>query len=365
MQVIVHVVESLDRGGTETLLIDLLPELNKHYRIVLVTLKPGNTFGDSIIKTCYGYYCLNYKGYQSFISSIIKLKKIIRKHDPVLVRSQLILGTLIARLACPRDKPFVFSIHSIVSQQIQKNIKGWVIRTLEKLTPRETDTLIGVSNMAVNDYKKNFQFKGRSFVLYNYVREEFFSEPETTELKNEGLRLVAIGNLRTPKNYFYLVEAFKLLRNENVSLDIYGNGPLFNELNALIKKYNVNIHLKGATDNTFQTLKNYDAFVMVSSFEGFGIAVAEAMAVGKPLILSDIEVLREITHSNAFFVDISKYESFASIVQKVNKAGFSINFFSEINKKIAKENYAKFIYMQKLLDIYSLAVKGQVEGVAG
>jgi glycosyltransferase involved in cell wall biosynthesis len=358
MQTIVHVVEDLNRGGAETLLTDLLPELNKYYKIVLVTLKPGNTFGDEMIKSCYGYYCLDYKGFRTFYSSIRKLKKIIRKYDPVLVRSQLTLSTIIARMACPKNIPFVFSIHSTISIQIKKDLKGRAIRLLERVTARKTDTLLGVSQVIIDDYRKSFSFYGKSYVLYNYVRDDFFSGFTTEIYKGGVLKLVAIGNLRHPKNYFYLVEAFKLLRNADVQLDIYGVGPLHDQLEEQISVNSAKITLKGGTANSFEALKGYHAFVMVSSFEGFGIAVAEAMAAGIPLILSDIEVFREITQGNAFFVDISSVESFTLLISKVMNGSCSLNSFIEINKQIAKERYSKTEYIRNLLKIYKDTLEG-------
>lgn len=352
-----HVIEGFEgRGGAETLFLDLLPTLSRYYRIVLVTLKPGNSFGDDVFKNCYGHYCLRYSGFQSFFSSVKKLKKIIRRYRPILVRSQLTMGNIIARMASPNDVPFIFSVHSALSIQIKKNLKGWGVRSLEKLTLRKTDILIGVSQVIVDDYRKKFSFHGKSHVLYNYVRQEFFSGGRARTYTGGPLHLISIGNLRHPKNYFYLIDAFKLLLTWDVYLDIYGNGPLEQELQKEIDESNVHITLKGGIGNTFEILNGYHGFVMVSSFEGFGIAVAEAMAAAMPLILSDISVFREITEGNAFFVDISSAKSFSLLVTQIMGGEKSLNSWIEQNKKIAMDKYSKDGYIRNLLKIYSDSV---------
>ena len=79
---IVHVIDDLSRGGAETLLVDLLRDLGNYYNIILVTLMPNTEFNESEIN-CQYRYCLNYKNRFSSLASVIKLRKIIKKHKPV------------------------------------------------------------------------------------------------------------------------------------------------------------------------------------------------------------------------------------------------------------------------------------------
>src|SRR5688572_22732137 len=107
---IVHVIDDLSRGGAETLLLDLLSELNIHYNVVLVNLNSHSEFEPAYVQ-CAHRYILNYSHKAKFPLVVYKLKQIIKKHKPVLVRSQLYWSTIFARLACPKHIPFVFSIH--------------------------------------------------------------------------------------------------------------------------------------------------------------------------------------------------------------------------------------------------------------
>src|ERR1700745_2865594 len=92
---IIHVIDSLERGGAETLLVSLLEDISKHYQIVLVTLVDKQEFEEEEI-CVFKRYCLNHRSRSDLMFSVSKLKKIISLHNPVLIRSDLFLSTLIA-----------------------------------------------------------------------------------------------------------------------------------------------------------------------------------------------------------------------------------------------------------------------------
>jgi glycosyltransferase involved in cell wall biosynthesis len=350
---IVHVIDDLGRGGAETLLVDLLKDLGDYYNIVLVTLTPALDFNDSEIK-CQYRYCLNYKGRLSSLAAVIKLRKIIKKHNPVLVRSQLLWGNIIARVACPRNIPLVFSIHVTVSDGIYKfKKKGILYKWIEKIIYKPRHSLVGVSREVVVDYGKTIGIRGESYVLHNYVNNAFFSNAVNYVLPQEGrLRLVAVGNPKKQKNYELLIRAFNLLKDKNVTCAIYGMSEYNPVLQQEIDKYQLPIQLKGKAGNIYEKLKCFDAYIMCSLFEGFGIAVAEAMAVGLPLFLSDIEVLREVSHDNAIFFDPEDEKELAEKIKLFIENKYDSQSMSERGKNIAKENYSKAAYLKKLLAIY-------------
>ena len=211
MKNIVHVIDNLGRGGAETLLTDLLPVLSRHYNIILVTLDDKNEFGEHVFQYCYKHYCLQHTSRLAILRTVKKLQAIIIEHEPVLVRSQLFWSSIISKLACPKKIPLVFSVH-ITMEVFGETVLGPVLAMVEKATLSNRYTMIGVTQQVVDGYRKKFNFKGKSFVLYNYVRKEFFVE--RSPLQHAGLRLLAVGNLRPQKNYQYLIDAFKLLKEK-------------------------------------------------------------------------------------------------------------------------------------------------------
>ncbi|MEP7229591.1 MAG: glycosyltransferase [Ginsengibacter sp.] len=348
---IVHVIDSLGRGGAETMLVNLLEDLNNSYNVVLVTLNNLSHFSnDEII--CKEKYCLNYYSHKDLPFAVIKLKKIIKLHQPVLVRTDLFWSTIIGRLACPKSVPFIFCIHNTLSHDAFN--KNQISLYLEKLTYNRKQTLLSVSKAALDDYDKYVKIKGRNFVLNNFINSDFFLQEYNFNPQSlSKIRLVAVGNLRAAKNYEFLLNAIDIIKNEaDVTLDIIGEGGLQNKLQDIVNRKNLPVTFLGKRSNIHEMLSFYNAFVMCSLYEGFGNSPVEAMAIGLPLILNDTEVMREMSKGNAIYFESNDTESLSKIIIDLKNKKEELLALSEKGKIIAKENYTKKKYIAELLNLY-------------
>lgn len=98
--------------------------------------------------------------------------------------------------------------------------------------------------------------------------------------------IVAIGRLDRIKNFSSLINAFKLvvLRHDDWSLKIYGNGELENELIDQIRQLGLEnrVFLMGFTNNIKGVLCKSSIFALTSYTEGFPMVLLEAMECGVP-----------------------------------------------------------------------------------
>jgi len=352
---ILILINSLGRGGAETMIVSLLKPLSEDYSIILVTLTSRLHFSEDEI-ICDARLCLNYKSVKDMAGAVIKLKNIINKYKPDLVHCQLYWSTIIGRLSVPKNIPFIFSIHNKLSIDAFKANK--LSYYLEKYTYRQRHTIISVSEDALLDYKKFINIKGRAFVLNNFVHENFFTQSYEFALRPlDVIKLVAVGNLRHQKNYEFLLNVINSIQHKiNIRLDIVGEGALRNNLQTIIDKNNLPVNLLGKMANVELMLPKYDAFVMCSFYEGFGNAPVEAMAVGLPLILNDLEVMKEMSKDNAMFYESGNEQSLAELLLNLPNKKQELVRMSEKGKLIAKENYAPEQYVLKLKKIYELAL---------
>lgn len=350
------VIDNLNRGGAESLLVGILPVLNKMYSVIITTLSDECDFEDHQI-LCSKKYCLGFKSKVSLVSCIIKLKRIIKQNNPSLIHSHLFYSSLVAKISCPGNIPLIYSLHSEMSKNVFSENKAFFF--LEKYTRRSNHYPLAVSETVLRDYEKSMGAIQKKFVLLNYVSDEFFVDQSLVkDLPTRGLKLVAVGNMKLAKNYPFLLKAFEELKDYPVSLDIYGRGDKKQSeaLQRQIDKHKLPIYLKGGVKNIFEILSQYDLYVSSSTHEGFGIAAAEAMAGGLPLLLSDIRVYHEISFDNALFFNLHDPGSFAQLVIQALNHNYDLDHFSKRGIEISKK-YSSEKYVEDLVKIYNSVSK--------
>lgn len=106
----------------------------------------------------------------------------------------------------------------------------------------------------------------------------------------DARRLVCVGRLSEQKGLPILIEAAGRLNAEGVEFDLtlVGDGPLRGELEALIRRLNLNgrVHLAGWRNNAEvrDLLLSSRALVLPSFAEGLPVAIMESLALGRPVI---------------------------------------------------------------------------------
>ena len=344
---IIHIINSLITGGAEVLLKNSIALLDE-YRHLVIYLNGPDTLKDEFDNSV-DFTCLHHKGWSGIFATTRRLKKIIDEKQPLLVHSHLFVSTICARLATPRNIPLVTTLHSTYSvDAFMKNSKStWA----EKLTLKKRHSLIAVSNYVLKDYLNYIPFNGKKFVLYNFLPEEAFSiTPLKPEVKT--LRCVAVGNLKEAKNYPYLLEVFSKVGDAGISLDIYGEGSIQNELQEKITEEKLPVTLVGKTNDTSSVIRQYDLFIQASVHEGFGLSVIEATAAGIPVLMSDIPVFREISGGYAHFFSLQDPEKAAEqLIQLKNNSDERIKYVNEAFN-YCRLHYSASTYKKQLLCIY-------------
>ncbi len=122
---IMHVIDSLGRGGDETLVINVAKSLNQfeHY---IITLNNLNEFKEELK----GYEnikirSLGSKRLSALPRNVIRLSNIIRKIKPDIIHSQLFWSNVIARIATPKHIPLFFTNQSLQAHSTFS--KKWLV----------------------------------------------------------------------------------------------------------------------------------------------------------------------------------------------------------------------------------------------
>ena len=158
--------------------------------------------------------------------------------------------------------------------------------------------------------------KGKVSVIKNISYLPFTEESYylTNALKDRKY-LLAFSGVAKYKNLDLLIKTFdsSSLPNSGVELVIIGCGNNFkieNHIKALLLRINSKINFLIPTDSELKSLyKNALAVCSLSSNEGFSIPVIEALHLNKKLIISNIEVHKEIGGQFSNYVNIDSFES--------------------------------------------------------
>ena len=110
--------------------------------------------------------------------------------------------------------------------------------------------------------------------------------------------IFSAGRLSEQKGFSYLIEAAAMILNkrDDVVFFVAGKGRRENEFKKLVQKRNLEeaFHFCGFHESIESFLKGCDLFVLSSLYEGMPNVVMEAMAVGKAVLATDVNGVREL-----------------------------------------------------------------------
>ena len=172
----------------------------------------------------------------------------------------------------------------------------------EATTLRQSAKIFAISKAVSKELCENFGIN--STIIYNGIDFSKISPRILFNTNNSGIRLLQLGRLTEQKGHYISIGAMALLRDKDISLDIIGDGELRGKLEEQIaeNKLEGKVQLLGARNQEyiFSHLKEYDALLQPSIFEGFGLVAVEAMAAKIPVIASDIDGLAEVLDNGRY-----------------------------------------------------------------
>lgn len=172
---------------------------------------------------------------------------------------------------------------------------------------RLADERAGVSSGVADDVARLGCFpRARVSTLYNPIpvpkcaTETAISHANDVWACPKGRRVLAVGSLKSQKNYGLLLRAFHAMGDATACLLILGKGSLEVELRTLADQLGIanRVVFAGFKPDPTAFYATADLFVLSSNYEGFGNVIVEALGQGVPVISTDCpsgprEILRD------------------------------------------------------------------------
>jgi glycosyltransferase involved in cell wall biosynthesis len=208
-----------------------------------------------------------------------------------------ILGRMAARWA---GVPLVLhTYHGVPLEWAGSGLAARLFRLCERRVSRSTSALVAVSQAVKNDLlQMGIGEAKRMHVIYNGVHAAMLAEGIGAQAVPWAPLLLCIGSLTREKGLAVLLKGLPELRVHfpNLGLGLVGDGPLKEDLQHLISELDLDacVHFAGIVEDVRPWLAACAVLVMPSLSEGMGLAAVEAMAMGRPVVASDVGGLREV-----------------------------------------------------------------------
>jgi len=302
MTKVLHILNELRSSGAEVMIKNAAPYWQKK-RVRLHVLSTGSTKGNYAETLAVAGYVVHHIPFANSLRFYFQIWQLMRTHhfDVVHIHPEHATLTYVVLARLAGIKVIVRTIHS--NFQFNRVIK--ITRTIRRWAVYQ----LGVHQIAITDsVAKNEQsrFGNTTQVIYNWYDDSYFRPPTSAEkeqarqvlgfLENDNL-ILSIGNCAPVKNHTAIIQAIHSLKNKNYNI-LYGHiGEEDAEHNEqkLVQKLGLTqqVSFFGRQEDVRPYLWAADIFVMPSLYEGFSIAMLEALGCNLQLVLSRSPGLQE------------------------------------------------------------------------
>ena len=210
-------------------------------------------------------------------------------------------------------------------------IDYWKLRILTQLSVFKSDRLVTISQFSKQQIHQRFGYPLTDIVLAAPgIRHDLFYFPQpdaaVTAVKHKYKTgdnyFLYVGTLQPRKNLVRLIEAFSKLKQPDYKLVIAGKkGWLYDKIYQQVKQHHLSrrVIFTGFVPETDlpALMAGARALTLVSLYEGFGIPVVEALAVGTPGIVSRASSLPEALGGAGELVNPLRPDSITQAMQKM------------------------------------------------
>lgn len=300
---VAQLITELDPGGAERIVYELATGLDpQRFEPVVISLKPAT--GDVarwLDEAGVRVRSVRMRSKLDF-GARRRLAGLLREEGAAILNTHLIHAAIMGRRASPGSgvRALVSTVHLV--ERAWRKWRFWA----DRATMRHVDVTVCVSESARSQYLHRVRASPDHVrVIYNGIDVGRFTETRPREETRRALGftenervIVSLGRLRRQKGHDLALRAmaFVAAAEPRARMLVVGDGPERRRLRRLRARLKLRGHaaLLGQREDVPDILAAADCLVAPSRYEGFGLAVAEGMAAGLPVIASRIDSIPEV-----------------------------------------------------------------------
>ena len=224
------------------------------------------------------------------------------------------------------------------------------------------DCIVPVSNDLESILREIYsQFTNKYVCIYDILNAELirkqalvpFSEKD---LFHKKITLVTVGRLAPQKNHLLAVDAAKLLKDRGI--DYYwffiGEGSERPKIEQRINMLGLGdtVSLLGMRTNPYPYIANCTIYVQTSSFEGFGLTIAEAKILHKPVVSTNFDVVHDqLTHEyNGLIAEMTAESVAKQICRLLTHASLLEHIMENVSREENTTYLTEIIKAEQIFD---------------
>jgi glycosyltransferase involved in cell wall biosynthesis len=328
---VVHVIDSLGRGGAEQQLVSNVLGLQDRFEALVVALGGPTHLADSLRAEGVEVHVLSAERARkaAVLSLAHRLYRKAKPKQPALFHSSLFLSDAVAGMAGRAlGVPVVGTFCSLLDGRRSPGIATWKVATENALwgvAKRLHVKSIAISEAVRSDAVASLHLTRESSpVIYRgtelltpLVGEERAAVRRELGVAPESFLVLSVGRLVAVKGHRYLLDALANRRVRAVpwTLCMVGEGRLEQPLREQAARLGIShaVRWLGKRDDVRRLMQAADVFAFPSLAEGLGVSLVEALATGLPSVVHDAPAMNEVIvhEENGLLAPLANADAFA------------------------------------------------------
>ena len=354
---ILHMIFSIEKGGAETYLYNIVDNLKKDVCFYGICNHKGYRH-EKLAYRCKNVEIIKMKNVFD-IRAARKIAAYCKDKDIDIIQTHFLRENYIAILS----KIFNPKVKVIwTTHLIQDN--NSIVRFFNKIFSRFVDKIICVSKAVKNSLIQEGIPQDKTQVIYNGVDTDYFrfidsDIREKLSIPRDTLLLATISRFHKDKGHDFLVEVLKELKNHisNFKALLVGEGDEKASMEKKVEEYGLDsqVIFLGHRDDILKILSAIDIYISPSVMEAISFSILEALSCGNPVIATEVGGVPEIFEKGncGALVPFGDVKTFAKAIVDLYNNRSEYKSIKSNCRGVVEENFSQANMLKETYSLYS------------